>query len=163
MRGWLIVGALALTALAQIALAAERPPPLPDSFMNVFESVEKIRDQSQPWYGLRQKLSMVGRDDLIVDLIYSPTARPKCDLLTRSGRPIDPVAEIIGRARSSGRVVIVNEAHDDAQTRALIMKLMRPLHDLRLRSRNLHALRGQAIAEMAAASRRVLLLRTDFR
>ena len=37
-------------------------------FMDVFDSVEKIKDRSSQWHGLRQKLAMVGRDDLIADL-----------------------------------------------------------------------------------------------
>lgn len=77
----------------------------------------------------RQLLSLAGRDDLIVDQIYAPFARPYCDPLTRNGRPIDPLTEITNRTKSSGRLVIVNEAHDDPQTRTLILDLLTPLHD----------------------------------
>jgi hypothetical protein len=122
--------ATALALYAPMAGAAERPPPLPDMFMNVFESVDKVGDRSKPWFQSRQQLAMVGRDDLIVDLLYSPATRPPCEPLRRSGKIVDPLSEIIARAKASGRIVMLNEAHDDAQTRVLIMQVMKPLHDL---------------------------------
>jgi hypothetical protein len=122
--------ATALALYAPMVSAAERPPPLPDMFMNVFETADKVSDRSRPWFRSRQQLAMVGRDDLIVDLLYSRATRPPCEPLKRSNEIVDPVAEIVARARSSGRIVMINEAHDDAQTRALIMQVMPPLHDL---------------------------------
>jgi hypothetical protein len=126
---WAIVAA-ALALYAPMAGAAERPPPLPDMFMNVFEAPKKVGDLSKPWFQSRQQLAMVGRDDLIVDLLYSTTARPPCEPLKRSGKIVDPLSEIIMRAKASGRIVMFNEAHDDAQTRVLIMQAMQPLRDL---------------------------------
>lgn len=126
---WMTVAA-ALMLYAPVVGAAERPPPLPDMFMSVFDAVEKVSDRSKPWFQSRQQLAMVGRDDLIVDLLYSRTARPPCEPLKRSGEIVDPLSEIVARAKSSGRIVMLNEAHDDAQTRVLIMQAMLPLHDL---------------------------------
>jgi len=122
--------AVALAFCAPMAGAAERPPPLPDMFMDVFEAPEKVSDRSKPWFQSRQQLAMVGRDDLIVDLIYSSTARPTCEPLKRSGEIVDPLSEIVARAKTSGRIVMLNEAHDDAQTRLLIIRVMQPLRDL---------------------------------
>jgi hypothetical protein len=128
MRCATIVAVFALCA--PTTSAADRPPPLPDMFMSVFEAVDKVSDRSKPWHLSRQQLSMVGRDDLIVDLIYSRVSRPPCNPLKRAGEIVDPASEIVARAKVSGRIVMLNEAHDDAQSRVLLMQVMKPLHDL---------------------------------
>jgi hypothetical protein len=117
--------------LASDAGGADRAPPLPEPFMkDVFEVVMQVKGGAKPDVNQRQPLSLVGRDDLFVEHLYAPRFRPKCEPLERSGKLVDPITEIRDRALSSGRLVIVNEGHDDSQTRAFILSLMTPLHDI---------------------------------
>jgi hypothetical protein len=131
MRAWLTM-IVSLALCAAVARAADRSPPLPEMFMkDVFDAAELTKKDGKPTHGRRQRLAMVGRDDLIVDEIYSSRERRQCEPLMRAGAPIDPLAEVKTRAASAGRVVIINEAHDDAQSRLLVLDLLEPLHDLR--------------------------------
>lgn len=124
---------LLATALNQPnARAGDRPQPLPllsgVSIDRLIDVARQAKAGTAPTGVDRQLLSLAGRDDLIVNEIYAPLARPICDPLTRNGKPVDPLAEITRRAKSSGRLTIINEAHDDAQTRTLILDLLTPLH-----------------------------------
>lgn len=129
MGKWLLFAVMAFV-LAETTLAGDRPPPLADFFLDAaLDAAVEAKKGVVPKDLRRQALSLVGRDDLVLDHVYSPIAKPKCAPVLHKGAAVDPIAEIKKRLAKTGRIVIINEAHDDAQTRAFIADLLKPLHD----------------------------------
>jgi hypothetical protein len=69
----------------------------------------------------RQALATLGREDRFANQSPLPPGAhpPRCRPVLRKGRPVDPVAEIVRRARGA-RIVIINEAHDAPLHRAFV-------------------------------------------
>jgi hypothetical protein len=73
-----------------------------------------------------QALAFVGREDRFVT---AENTKVSCQPLAQDGVEVDPLAEIVRRARDA-QIVIVNEAHDAPQDRAFIgdvAEALRPL------------------------------------
>jgi len=73
-----------------------------------------------------QALAVVGRDDLIA---LAATPSNVCKELVKDGAPVEPLAEIVRRARDT-QIVIVNEAHDAPRDRAFIAEIAAALRPL---------------------------------
>jgi hypothetical protein len=73
-----------------------------------------------------QALAVVGRDDLIAQAAAPPQV---CKPLVKGGVDVDPLAEIVRRARDT-QVVIVNEAHDAPRDREFIADIAAALRPL---------------------------------
>jgi hypothetical protein len=73
-----------------------------------------------------QALAVVGREDLIA---RTPTPSNVCKALVKDGAAVEPIAEIVRRARAT-QIVIVNEAHDAPRDRAFIAEIAAALRPL---------------------------------
>lgn len=120
---WYGVAALLLSACAWPATRATHTD----------ELIARLRPPGQPLPTLEQDggvyadtLSILGREDLLTSVV-PPTNR--CRPLERDNAIVDPLAEIVRRARAA-QVVIINEAHSRPAGRQFIEEVARALRPL---------------------------------
>lgn len=117
--------ALSLLLFSTPGFAADRTPPLNDFVrQKLFEIIAKS-EASRFGNVEQQVLSLVGREDLLASSLLP---RPTCEPEQANGAPTDPLATIVARA-AAARLVIINEAHHDPQSRAFITLLLGALRE----------------------------------